>query len=81
MFLEHLGAGLPEQLRHPLAGHAARTLPAGRNATKEVALRLAHSVWVRIVGVPEGKQSDQLAAEELQALIARVCARLCAAGC
>ena len=42
---------------------------AGRRAAGEIAGRLAHRVWVRVVGVPEGRQPDQLSIEELQVLL------------
>jgi DNA primase len=45
---------------------------AGRNGAAEVATRLARSMWVRIVDVAEGKQPDELAVEEIRALLARV---------
>jgi len=45
---------------------------AGRNAATEIAMRLAPKVWVRIVEVAEGTQPDQLATEELGALLERV---------
>jgi DNA primase len=45
---------------------------AGRRAVTEIAGRLAHSVWVRVVDVPDGKQPDQLQAEEVQELLGKV---------
>jgi DNA primase len=45
---------------------------AGRKAQAEIAVRLAHRMYVRVVDLSEGKQPDQLAVGELQALLARV---------
>jgi DNA primase len=42
---------------------------AGRRAATEIAGRLAHRAWVRVVDLPDGKQPDQLAIEELQQLL------------
>ena len=42
---------------------------AGRRAAVEIAGRLASKMWVRIVHLPDGKQPDQLKAEELQQLL------------
>src|ERR1035438_10390656 len=36
VFLEHLGIRLPEKLRHPLVGHAARTQPCGEGGAEVV---------------------------------------------
>ena len=44
---------------------------AGCNAAAEIAARLAHRKWVRIVDVAEGRQPDELAVEELRAILAR----------
>jgi DNA primase len=38
---------------------------AGRRAATEIAGRLAHSVWVHVVDMPDGKQPDPLAAQEI----------------
>jgi DNA primase len=42
---------------------------AGRKAAGEIAGRLAHKVWVRVVNLPDGKQPDQLSTAELQAVL------------
>jgi DNA primase len=42
---------------------------AGRKAAGEIAGRLAHKVWVRVVDLPDGKQPDQLSTAELQAVL------------
>jgi DNA primase len=42
---------------------------AGRKAAGEIAGRLAHRVWVRVVDLPDGKQPDQLSTAELQAAL------------
>src|ERR1019366_8747638 len=42
---------------------------AGRKAAGEIAGRLAHRVWVRVVDLPDGKQPDQLSTAELQAVL------------
>lgn len=45
---------------------------AGRNAATELPTRLAHKLWSRIVDLAEGTRPDQLAVEELPALLAGV---------
>jgi len=42
---------------------------AGRKAAVEIAARLAHKLWVRVVEVPDGRQPDQLSTEELRVLL------------
>jgi DNA primase len=42
---------------------------AGRNAVGEIAARLAHKVWVRIVELTDGRQPDQLSTEEVRLLL------------
>jgi DNA primase len=42
---------------------------AGRKAAAEIAMRLAHKLWVRVAEVPDGKQPDQLSTEELRILV------------
>ena len=42
---------------------------AGRKAAGEIAGRLAHKVWVRVVGVPDGRQPDKLSMEELRGML------------
>jgi DNA primase len=44
---------------------------AGRRAATEIAGRLAHRVWVRVVDVHNGKQPDQFSTQELQELLAK----------
>jgi len=44
---------------------------AGQRAMGEIASRLAHRVWVRVLDVPEGKQLDQLSTQELQEILLR----------
>jgi len=42
---------------------------AGRNGAEEIASRLSHRMWVRVVDVAEGTQPDQLAAEDFRRLL------------
>ena len=42
---------------------------AGRKGTDEIMLRLGRKVWTKAVCVPDGKQPDQMSADELQALL------------
>jgi len=42
---------------------------AGRKAAGEIASRLVHKVLARVVGLPDGKQPDQLSTEGLRALL------------
>jgi len=41
----------------------------GQKAATEIASRLAHDLWVRVVEVPDGEQPDQISAEELRRLL------------
>jgi DNA primase len=45
---------------------------AGRKAAVEIALRLVHKLYVRIVDVPEGKQPDEFSTVELHELLRAV---------
>ena len=42
---------------------------AGRGAAKEIAGRLVHSYFVRVISLPEAKQPDMLSMDELQKLL------------
>jgi DNA primase len=42
---------------------------AGRQAAQEIADRLVHRLWVRIVDLPDGQQPDRMSPEELDALL------------
>ena len=45
---------------------------AGRKAAGEIAGRIAHKLWVRVVDVPEGGQPDQLSMEVVHRLLGAV---------
>jgi len=42
---------------------------AGQRAAGNIAGRLAHTVWVRVVEVPQGRQPDQLSVGEIGDLL------------
>ena len=42
---------------------------AGREAAKEIAVRLASEHWVRVISLNDGVQPDQLSSEEIQKLL------------
>lgn len=42
---------------------------AGREAARGIAARLIHHTFVRVIDLPDGKQPDQLASAEIQALL------------
>jgi DNA primase len=73
-----MGCSLSEDQEAQLVGHFRQVVvmldgdEAGRRAAGEIAGRLAHKLWVRVVDVPEGKQPDQLSTGELQALLKAV---------
>ena len=73
-----MGCSLSEEQEKLLARHFRQVVlmldgdEAGRRAAGEIAGKLAHKVWVRVVDVPEGRQPDQLSTEELQALLKAV---------
>jgi DNA primase len=70
-----MGCSLSKEQESQLLVHFRRVIimldgdDAGRNAATEVAARLAHRVWVRIVDLAEGSQPDQLTMQELQQLL------------
>ena len=70
-----MGCSLSGDQEEQLAAHFRQVVvmldgdEAGRKAAGEIAGRLAHRVWVRVVDLPEGKQPDQLSTAELQAVL------------
>lgn len=42
---------------------------AGRKCTEDAARRLARRLWVRVVDLPDGKQPDDFAADELRSMV------------
>ena len=42
------------------------------NASDEIGKRLSRKVFVKVIDLPDGKQPDQLAAEEIQRLVGGV---------
>jgi DNA primase len=70
-----MGCTMSEEQERLLVAHADMVLvmldadEAGRKGTEELLLRLGRRVWVKAITVPEGKQPDQLTAEELQQLL------------
>jgi DNA primase len=73
-----MGCSLSEDQEAQLVAHFRQVVimldgdEAGRKAAGEIAGRLTHKVWVRVVDVPESRQPDQLSTEELQALLGAV---------
>jgi len=75
-----MGCSISEQQEQLLAKHFKRVVllldgdEAGRRGAIEIAGRLATEVYVRIVDVGDGKQPDQLSAEQLRNSLASVLA-------
>jgi DNA primase len=73
-----IGCSLSEDQEAQLVAHFRQVVvmldgdEAGRRAAGEIAGRLAHKMWVRVVDVPDGRQPDQLSTEEVQALLRAV---------
>jgi DNA primase len=73
-----MGCSLSAEQEQHLVQHFRRVLimldgdEAGRKAATEIAGRLAHSVWVHVVDMPDGKQPDQLAAQEIWEVLGKV---------
>jgi len=71
-----MGCSLSKEQETQLVAHFRQVVimldgdEAGRNAAIEITTRLVPKMWVRIVNVPEGSQPDQVAVEELRALLA-----------
>jgi DNA primase len=66
-----MGSTLSEEQHKLLTPFLAATLfldgdEAGREATKTIAARMAHSHFVKIISLPDGKQPDQLSSEEIK---------------
>jgi DNA primase len=70
-----MGCTLSEEQERLLLANADMLLllldgdEAGRKATDELLLRLGRKVWTKVAMVPDGKQPDQLTAEELEQLL------------
>ena len=70
-----MGCTLSDEQERQLVAHFERVAiildgdQAGRNVAGEIARRLAHNVWTRIIDLPDGKQPDLLSAIELQGLL------------
>lgn len=70
-----MGCSMSEQQERLLVEHADQVLimldgdGAGRQGTDELLARLGRGIWTKAITMPEGKQPDQLAAEELQQLL------------
>lgn len=73
-----MGCSLSEDQEVQLVSHFRQVVimldgdEPGRKAAGEIAGRLARKMWVHVVDVPEGRQSDQLSTGELQALLGAV---------
>jgi DNA primase len=70
-----MGCSLSEEQERLLVAHASMILvmldgdEAGRKATDEIMLRLGRRVWIKSITLPDGRQPDQMSAEELTALL------------
>ena len=70
-----MGCSMSEEQERLLVAHADQVLlmldgdEAGCKAIDELLLRLGRKVWTKAVCVPDGKQPDQLTAEELHQLL------------
>ena len=70
-----MGSSLSPQQEQLLAKHFRRVVimldgdEAGRNGTDDILLRLGRKVWVKSITLPDGKQPDQMSAEELTSLL------------
>jgi DNA primase len=70
-----MGCALTQDQENQLITHFRRVVimldgdEAGRNAAVEIAGRLAHKVWVRIVDLSDGTQPDQLSSQELRLML------------
>jgi DNA primase len=73
-----MGCSLSKEQEAQLVAHFRNVVimldgdEAGSNAATEITTRLAHRVWVRIVGLANDRQPDELTADELGALLAPV---------
>ena len=73
-----MGCSLSEDQEAQLVAHFRQVVvmldgdEAGRRAAVEIAGKLAHKMWVRVVDVPDGRQPDRLATQEIQKLLARM---------
>lgn len=71
-----MGSSLSEAQETLLASNSKRVIlmldgdSGGRSAATQIAARLARKMFVRLVGVPEAKQPDQLSSEDIQELLA-----------
>ncbi len=74
----HMGCSISAEQEQRLVQHFRQVVimldgdEAGRRAATEIAGRLANSVWVHVVDMPDGKQPDQLPAQEIQELLGKV---------
>ena len=70
-----MGCTMSEEQERLLVAHADMVLlmldgdAAGRQGTEDCLRRLVRKAWVKVAHVPDGKQPDELTAEELQQLL------------
>lgn len=43
---------------------------AGREATRSISARLMHRMFVKVIGLSDGKQPDQLSSDEIKKILA-----------
>jgi DNA primase len=73
-----MGSSMSEQREAQLVEHFQRVVimfdtdEVRRKAAVEIAVRLAHKLYARIVDAPEGKQPDQFSTVELHELLRAV---------
>ena len=70
-----MGCSLSDEQEAQLVAHFRQVIVmldgdvAGRTAALEIAGRLVHKMWVRVVDVPQGKQPDQFSVREIGDLL------------
>jgi DNA primase len=70
-----MGCSMSEEQESLLVAHAEMVLvmldgdEAGRQGTEDLLARLGRRVWVKSAELPEGRQPDQMTAEEIQAVL------------
>ena len=73
-----MGVSLSERQEELLASKFSRIVlmldgdEAGRGGAREIAARLVHRMYVKVVDLPDGKQPDQLSSEELRSILGSI---------
>jgi len=70
-----MGCTLSDEQEQLLAQHVGMVVlmldgdDAGRAGAQSIAARLVHKMFVKVIGLPDGKQPDQLSSDEITALL------------